>query len=161
MRLEPSTPTFPRGAETWPEGTPNYIKEMFEQHQKLCSQSDSTVDDIDAWYFNVVNRLQLKANRTKKKRESRRLPRNLASASLEHQAKLIQFHTTSMSTCSLSTTGTTVDTASPPVAGATQLWRELRAPSYHALPPCRPGSSLWVSYFQVVLCHCIASKRMC
>ena len=51
MRLEPSMPTFPKGVETWPEGTPSYIKEMFEKHQKICSRSDSTTDGIDTWYF--------------------------------------------------------------------------------------------------------------
>ena len=70
---------------------------MFEKYQKICSKSDSTVDGIDAWYFEEVKKreihaLQMKADRTKKKKEARRLLRNLASASLEDQAKLIQFH---------------------------------------------------------------------
>ena len=69
---------------------------MSEKYQNICSKSDSTVDGIDAWYFEEVklreiHALEMNANRTKKKKEARRLLRKLAAASLENQHKLIQF----------------------------------------------------------------------
>ena len=96
-RLAPSCPQYPLGVETWPVGTPLFIKEIYSRYQVVAGQWNYTVEGIDAWYFDELKlqeiaKLQLAANISKKKKSQRRLLRNLATASLENQHELIQFN---------------------------------------------------------------------
>ena len=96
-RLMPSCPQYPLGVETWPVGTPLFIIEIYSRFQIVAGQWDSIVEGIDRWYFDEVKlqqiaKLQLAANISKKKKAQRCLLRNLATASLVNQHKIIQFN---------------------------------------------------------------------
>ena len=48
-RLEPSHPQFVNGNAVWPEGVPDYAKNVFNEYTKVCEKFDSTVETIDQW----------------------------------------------------------------------------------------------------------------